>query len=529
MKRLAAALLLALLTAAPVVAAPLFPAKVKVEAGALQGAVEGDVVAWRSVPYAAAPVGDLRWRPPQPAVRWQGVREAKAMSPDCVQGRMPIQGAAPSGPQAEDCLYLNVWRPAAARKGERLPVLVWIHGGAFVNGGSSSPETFGDQLAKRGLVVVTFNYRLGRLGFFGHPALTAEHPNEAKGNYGLMDQQAVLRWVRRNIAAFGGDPANVTVMGGSAGGISINLHLGSPGAADLFDRAIVQSGAGRDLLGRERRLSQDLPDTPSAEALGVALAERLGVGGDGAQALAALRAQPAERITGDLSMMSLVLAGPKALYAGPIVDGKLIAATPEAMFRAGRQRALPLIVGATTADLSLDSATSADQAFARFGPDAEAARQAYDPEDGLTLAALNRALGGDRNMVEPARFVARAMAAGGQPTYAYRFGYVVESGRAKAPWGADHSTEVAYVFDRLDAVYSQVGDADRAVARQLADYWANFARDGDPNGSGLPPWPRYEAESDRLLLVGPDGTVAGGPDPWKARLDVNERLAERRR
>ena len=189
MKRLAAVLLLVLLTAAPAAAAPLFPAKVKVEAGALEGAVEGEVVAWRSVPYAAPPVGDLRWRPPQPTVRWNGLREARALSPDCVQGRMPIQGAAPSGPQAEDCLYLNVWRPAATHKGERLPVLVWIHGGAFVNGGSSSPETFGDQLAKRGLVVVTFNYRLGRLGFFGHPALTAEHPDEAKGNYGLVLRQ----------------------------------------------------------------------------------------------------------------------------------------------------------------------------------------------------------------------------------------------------------------------------------------------------------------------------------------------------
>ncbi len=194
--------------------------------------------------------------------------------------------------------------------------MVWIHGGAFTNGGSSSPETWGDAMARRGLVFVTFNYRLGRFGFFGHPALSAEHPDEATGNYGLMDQMAALAWVRRNIAAFGGDPKNVTVVGGSAGGISINLLLGAPKAEGLFDKAIIQSGAGRRFLTPERRLSQDLPGKPSAQSVGLAFAKRLGVEGQDATALAALRAQPADRIAANLSMATLVFQGEGALYSG---------------------------------------------------------------------------------------------------------------------------------------------------------------------------------------------------------------------
>nr|WP_314435171.1 carboxylesterase family protein [uncultured Brevundimonas sp.] len=495
---------------------------VQVQSGAVRGVVQDHVAAWRGVPYAAAPVGDLRWRPPQPVAPWSGVREADALSPDCFQGRMPnlpgVKAAAPA-PLSEDCLYLNVWRPERVSARQKLPVLVWIHGGGFVNGGSSSPETYGDALAKRGLVVVTFNYRLGRLGFFGHPGLTAEHPDEPKGDYGLMDQIAALRWVRANIAAFGGDPANVTVMGESAGGISINLLLGSPMGEGLFDRAIIQSGAGRDFLGRERRLSQDLEGSPSAESLGTAFAQRLGVESTGVDALAALRALPVEQINGDLNMMTLVVSGPRALYAGPVVDGRVVAMTPEAQYRQGRQRSVPVLIGATTADLSLEFAASKDAAFAKFGVDEAAARQLYDPTGQAPVEGVNRAIGGDRNMVEPARFVARAFAAQGGPVYQYRFGYVAEEKRAGAPWGADHASDVAFAFDRLSGVLDHPTAQDQAVATRLADYWANFARTGDPNGRGLPNWPRYEAGTDRLLSITPQGGFVGEADPLKARLD----------
>lgn len=504
---------------------------VRAQAGQLRGVVEDDIAVWRAIPYAAPPTGEWRWRPPQPATPWAGVREAREMGPDCVQGRMPSLPGAPAvepAPQSEDCLLMNIWRPAEAPSGEALPVLVWIHGGAFVNGGSSSPETYGDALARRGLVVVTFNYRLGRLGFFGHPALSAEHPEEPKGDYGLMDQIAALRWVRDNIAAFGGDPRNVTVMGGSAGGISINLLLGSPLAGELFDKAVIQSGAGRDFLGRERRLSQDLEGAPSAERLGVAFAERQGIDGDEAVALAALRALPAEKITGDLSMMTLVLAGAGALYPGPVVDGRVVSRTPETLFRERRQRAVPVIVGATTADLSLELSPSKDLAFARFGDDEAQARALYDPDGAATVEGVNRAIGGDRNMVEPARFVARSFAALDAPVFQYRFGYVVEAKRDAAPWGADHSSEVAFVFDRLSAVHAVVTPADQAVASRLADQWARFARTGDPNGEGLPSWSRYDPASDRVLVVQPDGAFVDQADPIKSRLDFQEQRADDR-
>ena len=495
----------------------------KVETGSLQGITSDGITAFKGVPYAAAPVGDLRWRAPKPAAAWQGVRNASKLGPDCVQGRMP--GSPEPAPQSEDCLFANVWRPADTKT--KLPVMVWIHGGAFTNGGSSSPETWGDAMARRGLVFVTFNYRLGRFGFFGHPALSAEHPDEATGDYGLMDQMAALAWVRRNIAAFGGDPKNVTVVGGSAGGISINLLLGSPKARGLFDKAIIQSGAGRRFLTGKRRLAEDLPGAPSAQTVGVAFAKRLGVEGADAAALATLRAMPADKIAANLSMATLVFQGEGALYSGPVVDGKLIVETPEDTFANGRQQKVPVIVGATSADLSLDFAATPEAAFAKFGPDAEAARAAYDPDGKLPMKALNAAIGGDRNMVEPARFIARSVAAKGPAAYEYRFGYIAPAALAGSPHGANHSTEVAYVFDQLKAVYPSVTPADQAVAGRLADYWANFARTGNPNGPGLPAWPRYDAKTDQLLDIRTDGSFVGVADPLKARLDVAEKVATR--
>jgi para-nitrobenzyl esterase len=499
---------------------------VRVEQGRLTGTVQDGIAAWRGVPYAAAPVGPLRWRPPQAPARWSGLRAADALSPDCMQGRMPnLPGVRPTppAPLSEDCLYLNVWRPQTTPRGEKLPVIVWIHGGAFVNGGSSDPVTWGNALARRDLVVVTFNYRLGRLGFFAHPELTAEHPEDGRGNYGLMDQVAALKWVRRNIAAFGGDPANVTVMGESAGGIAINLLLGARPAEGLFDKGVILSGAGRDFLGGGRSLSQDAPGALSAESQGRALATRLG-----ANDLAALRALPADRITGDLNMVTLVIGGPAALFSGPILDGQMVSRSLEAQYRANGQRPMPVIVGATSADLSLERASTKDAAFAQFGDRADEARRLYDPAGDVPIDGINRAIGADRNMIEPARFVARSFASQGAPVFEYRFGYVAQEKRAAAPWGADHASDVPYAFDRVQASLDAPTATDQATATRFADYLARFARTGNPNGPGLPQWPIYGADTDQLMSIRPDGAFVGEADPLKARLDLMQGAADRR-
>lgn len=520
--RTLAALLASLTLLAAHAASESFPVQVRTEGGSLKGAEDEGVLAFKAIPYVQPPLGDLRWRAPQQVQAWQGVRDATQLSPDCMQGTL---GPPPPGGRhvtSEDCLYLNLWRPVEA-KTQKLPVMVWIHGGGFVNGGSSSVDSTGQGMAARGLVFVSFNYRLGRFGFFGFPALNAEHPEEAKGNFGLMDQAAALRWVKRNIAAFGGDPDNVTVVGESAGGMSIHYLLTSPAARGLFQRAVVQSGAGRK-VPRERRLAEDLPDATSATTLGLAFAKRWNIAGDDAKALAQLRSLSAEQVTDGLNMLSVLLRD-RAMYAGPVIDGRFLIELPESAYAAGRQMRVPLIVGATSWDLGLSMARTPEEAFAPYGSLAAELRRAYDPQGKGDMQAINGALGSDLMMVEPARFVARSMAATGAPTYEYRFSYVLASKRAQSPFGAQHASDVSFAFDRISAFHGveAVAPADERMSRAIADYWANFARNGNPNGAGLPNWPSYGAEQDLLLDFGADGAIASKPDPWRARLDLIER------
>ena len=498
-----------------------FVTQVRTEGGAVQGAVEQELVVFRGIPYAKPPTGELRWRPPQPVPSWQGVRDGSRLSADCMQA--PFGPTPPRGrhPVAEDCLYLNIWRPA---KGSRkLPVMVWIHGGGFVNGGSSSPDSTGQGVAARDVLFVSFNYRLGRFGFFAFPALTEEHPEEAKGNYGLMDQIAALRWVSRNIEAFGGDADNITVVGESAGGVSINMLLTSPATRGLFDRAIIQSGAGRDLM-RPRRLLEDLPQSPSATSLGVRFAKSKGIEGAGAAALAQLRNLSAEQVTSGLNMVSLLVPD-MAMFGGPVIDGQLFTETPEAAYAAGRQHPVPLIIGATSSDLSLFAAKSVEDAFAIFGSDASAARKAYDPSLTGDLKAINNAIGSDRAMVEPARFIARSMSELQHPVYAYRFSYVLEAKRPGSPYGAQHATDVPFAFDLLRAVHgAAVSPQDAQVAAAMCDYWTVFAKSGNPNTPGRTAWPRYTPDTDIILEFAPSGDLLARPDPWRVRLDLVERL-----
>jgi para-nitrobenzyl esterase len=495
--------------------------QVRIETGAITGKASDGVEAFLGIPYAAPPVGALRWRPTQPATRWTGIRSAASLGPDCMQAR---DRADDRRALSEDCLTINVWRPAKRAK-RTLPVLVWIHGGGFVAGGSQDPQTWGDALARRGILVVTFNYRLGRLGFFAHPGLGAEHPDEPKGNYGYLDQIAALKWVQRNIRHFGGDPRNVTVMGESAGGESVLALAGSPLGNGLFARAIVQSGGGREpLLGR-RLLREDLPERVSAEKAGIAFAQAKGISGEGASAVAALRTLPAEQVNAKLTMASLIF-GELARFPGPIEDGRIVTARPAAALAKAR-RAVPMLVGATDADLGFNMAASKDAAFAQFGAGAGAARNAYDPAGRLPLPLLNAWIGADRTMQEPARLVAQTLASRGTPAWRFRFSYVAKGLAGKPTPGAEHASDVAYAFDTLDIpLAGKLAPEDRAVARMLSGYWLNFVRSGDPNGPGLAPWPRVDKAGEPILEFEADGKAVAKIDPWKVRLDLAQTRAD---
>ena len=518
----AATLVLAAAFGASAMAAP-YPQQVRIESGALKGGVEDGVLSFKGVPFAAAPVGALRWRAPQPVKAWSKVRPATVYGHDCMQEPFPSDAAPLGTAPDEDCLVLNVWRPAAAAKG-KLPVMVWIYGGGFVNGGSSPAVYDGGQFAKRGIVFVSFNYRLGRFGYFAHPALTAETPKGPLGNYAYMDQLAALKWVRRNISSFGGDPANVTVFGESAGGGSVHMLLTSPMARGLFAKAIIESGGGRGGLMPMRRIHEDVPGGPaSAESIGVAFAKANGITGSGPKALAALRALPATRLVNGLNMASMGAAA--ATYVGgPLLDGRIVVEFPDKAYLAGRQTRVPVMIGANSLDIGFSTAKTMGELFAPFGADKDRARAAYDPQNTGNVAPAGYAVAMDKMMVEPARFTAATLAAQGQRTYEYRFSYVAQSMRKQWP-GAPHATEIPYVFDTVATKYGKdLTAGDEASARAANAYWANFARSGDPNGPGLPAWPAYSPARDEIMDFTADGPKAG-PDPWKARLDVTAAAA----
>ena len=513
----------ATLWAASAQAAPSAP--VKVDAGALVGSTDAGVTAFKGIPFAAPPTGALRWRPPQPAKPWTGVFDATQYGHDCMQKPFPSDAAPLGTTPAEDCLVLNVWRPADART--KLPAMVWIYGGGFVNGGSSPEVYSGAPFARQGVVFVSFNYRLGRFGFFGFPALTAEHPDEPKGNYGYMDQIAALKWIRRNIAAFGGDPGNVTVVGESAGGGSVHMLLTSPMAQGLFHKAVIESGGGRSTLTGDRKVSGSAAGgPPSLEEIGINFAKHNGVEGVDAVALAKLRGLSAEQVTDGLNMGGGNSPGAPT-YGGPAIDGKIVVAAPDVIYKAGKQAKVPLMIGANSADIGFSGAKTIDALFAPFGPRRAAAMAAYQASDASDLRATGASVAMDRMMIEPARFVAATLAAQGQPVYEFRFSYVADSMRAEWVAGAPHATEIPYVFDTVAAKYgASLTPRDEQTARAANTYWANFAKTGDPNGPGLPTWPRYDAASDRLLDFRADGVAAAEVDPRQARLNVTASLVD---
>jgi para-nitrobenzyl esterase len=475
----------------------------KIAQGLLHGAIEGQSVSFKAIPFAAPPVGPLRWAPPQPAAKWDGVRDATAYSAVCMQ-------AAPDAHVSEDCLYLNVWTPLARPKG-KMAVMVWIHGGAYVGGAGGTPLYDGANIAKDGVVLVTINYRLGRLGFFAHPALAAAgDPKAARGNYGLMDQIAALKWVKANIAKFGGDPNNVTIFGESAGGSSVNYLMTSPAARGLFDKAISESGFGR----------LPAPSMQEAAAANVAFLKAKNV--PETIDAAGLRALPAETFIAPASGEGGAIDPALPL---PMIDGRIVKEQAADAFAAGRQARVPFLLGGNSFEASVFPAARADvdSILARLGGDRARALALYGDSDlNKTAAAILT----DIQVTEPARDFARQMAKVKKPAYLYYFAYVPVAARATA-LGAPHAGELRYVFSNLDP---EATAEERGVAYAMTRYWTNFAKTGAPGVAGGVAWPAYSAAQNDVLVISDGGlrvakqfrtpeldliAAHAGPIPWR--------------
>ena len=516
---------------------------VSVSGGMISGTVsdiESTVTAYRGIPYAAPPTGQLRWRPPQPVEPWEGVRAANTYAPGCAQALRAADHLYGTGADTidEDCLYLNVWTTANSPDAG-LPVMVWIHGGALTGGTGALPGYRGDRLAARGVVAVTLNYRLGPFGYLAHPLLSAESEHDSSGNYGVLDQIAALQWVQENIGAFGGDPGRVTIFGESAGSWSVNTLQASPLAGGLFHGAIGQSGA---RFAGTARLRDASVVGPSAEAVGSAFIEAMlannqrltmELGEDVPVELEFMRRSTTDEI------LDFMTSSGTPFRASENVDGWVLPQSIYDTFAAGAQHDIPVIVGANADEftslgagrLPVELTSHRSQVEQVFGDLAPEHLEVYTATDDASARKASIDSASDLTFNWEMRTWARMMTRVSSDAYLYFF--TRQAPGADTALGAFHGAETIYVFDNLGStpwppnISRQFDEADRQLADQMASAWVNFATTGDPNGPGAPAWPVYDESEDQVMIFG--DTAQAMPHPRSAHLDLLDRYQEGRR
>lgn len=499
----------ALAAAVPSIAACAATAPVRTRSGWIQGSAEDGSTVYRGIPFAAPPVGRLRWRPPQPPFTWSGVRKADQFAPVCMQDHPWWTGG--NTQVSEDCLYLNVWTPAPS-PGAALPVMVWIYGGGFSSGSASMPIFDGAQLAKHGVVVVTIAYRGGPMGFLALSALSAESEHHVSGNYGLLDQLAALRWVQNNISAFGGDPHHVTIFGESAGAISVSILAASPLGRGLFQRAISESGGSFGPTRTPPAPGENIQTLRNAEREGVAFEKRLGV-----SSLAQLRR---------LSAAAIQRASTRPVEFWPVLDGWVIPGDQFNLYQKGRYSDVPVLIGTNSDEGALFGAPPSRTDYlhsvqARFGPFATRVLQQY-PATAAQWRQSSMDLMRDAGFAWQTWVWARLQAKTGRSkVYLYYFDHVPPR-PADAPWrsakGAVHSEEIAYVFQYDQSPSLQWGPTDRLLSNEMSTYWTDFAKNGDPNGPGMPHWPAFTNSTPSVMHF--TDAPHAGPVPNLVKLKV---------
>jgi len=485
---------------------------VKVEGGTIRGIVTKDLLIFKGVPFAAPPVGELRWKAPQPVKKWEGIRQATEFAPSPIQPGNPISG------KSEDCLYLNIWTPAKFVN-EKLPVLVWIYGGGFSFGSTSDPISNGEHLARKGVVVVSIAYRVGPLGFLAHPQLSAENPNHVSGNYGLLDQIAALQWIKRNIAAFGGNPEKITIFGESAGAISVSMLCASPLAKGLFHGAISQSGGSFGPTRPTTYPGENMKTLSQAEKDGEAYLQKAGV-----SSIAELRKMDAEKLPVGWGFGS----------AWPIIDGYVIPDDQYKLYEAAKYNDIPVLIGYNSDEgASFTFVRSTEEYISgvktRYGKYADELLKAYPLDSGKVGWTA-------RNLARDAAFGwhtwtwARLQSKTGKSKVFYYFfdqhpNY--PKGSRRYGYGSPHAQDVAYVFKQLDKKNPELSDYDFELSEIIATYWTNFAKYGDPNSKDLPEWPPFSIEKPLVMYLGP--SLHTGPVPDEESLKILDKYFEWRR